>query len=113
MTSHYHPRRETLLLFLVAYLTWGGVTLLGLSLLRQTGGPWKLAAGLLLLFGLLMVLVPRLRDDGRRSHLYLAVQAALVTILIPLHAAPLSVFAILNFILSGQAMLMLPLGRGL
>ncbi|RMF31606.1 MAG: sensor histidine kinase, partial [Chloroflexi bacterium] len=33
--------------------------------------------------------------------------------LIPLHAAPLSVFAILNFILSGQAMLMLPLGRGL
>jgi len=113
MTSHYHPRRETLLLFLVAYLTWGGVALLGLSLLRQTGGPWELAAGLLLLFGLLMVLVPRLRGDSRRSHLYLAVQAALVTILIPLHAAPLSVFAILNFILSGQAMLMLSLGQGL
>ncbi len=113
MASCNYPRRETLLLLLVAYLTWGGVALLGLSLLRQVGGPWKLAAGLMLLFGLLMALVPRLQSDSWRLHPYLALQATLVTALIPLHAAPLSTFAILNFVLSAQAMLMLPLGRGL
>lgn len=100
-------RREDLLTAIAGYLTLAAVAAASLSTMRQAGERWEIAAGLLLAFGILLARTPKAGSPGWHSHLYLAVQGSLVAGLLAMQPST-GIFPILYFILSPQAMLLLP-----
>lgn len=100
-------RREDLLTAIAGYLTLAAVAAASLSTMRQAGERWEIAAGLLLAFGILLARMPKAGSPGWHSHLYLAVQGSLVAGLLAMQPST-GIFPILYFILSPQAMLLLP-----
>lgn len=99
------------LLLAAGYLTLAGVSLISLNTIPATRDRW-IVAGILLAFGLLMGLWPEKGNRKRQPHLYLAVQSILV-LSAYLLSLPWSVFPLLFFILSAEAMVGLPLSLGL
>ncbi len=101
----------SLLMTLVAYLTLLAVAALGLSTLPPES-PAPLAIALLIAFGLLLVRTPSIGDERLQAHLYLALQTLIVSALLLLDPH-WGAFPILFFILSAQAMLIVPQRAGL
>jgi signal transduction histidine kinase len=104
-------QREDRVLLVVGTVVLGIVGVSGSSVLYRNGGPWQIAAALLLAFGILQFRIPPAGAGGRSPHLYLAAQASLVVALLALESED-TLFAFLFFILSPQAMLLLPHWRG-
>ena len=100
-------RREDFLTAIAGYLTLAAVAAAGLSTMRQAGERWEVAAGLLLAFGILLARMPKAGSPDWHSHLYLAAQGSLVAGLLAMQPST-GIFPILYFILSPQAMLLLP-----
>jgi len=107
MSQALTTRREDLLTAIAGYLTLAAVAAASLSTMRQAGERWEIAAGLLLAFGILLTRTPKAGSPGWHSHLYLAVQGSLVAGLLAMQPST-GIFPILYFILSPQAMLLLP-----
>jgi len=105
-------QREGLLLDLVGYLTLAAVAALGLTILVQSDRQWQTAALLLAAFGAVMAFTPDAQAARWKRYLYVAVQAGLVVGLLFHSSASLSVFPILYFILSAQAVLLFPWHTG-
>jgi len=103
---------EDILLYLVAYLTLAAVAALGLTVLAQSGQRYQSAAFLLAAFGVVLAFTPEAQAARWKRHLYLTVQAGLVAGLLFLYYASWSVFPILYFILSAQAVLIFPRPTG-
>jgi signal transduction histidine kinase len=100
-------RREDRGLLVAAYLTLAAVAVIGLLSMYQAGDRWEIAAGLLLAFGLLQARAPQLEAADWQIHLFLAAQTCLVCGLLVLNPSQ-TVFQILFFVLSPQAMASLP-----
>lgn len=100
-------RREGQMLTLVTYAVLAAVALAGASSAPSEPVLW-LTLGLCLVFGLIMSSMTRLRPHSAWVHGYLAVQAALVASMMAIHPE-WSLFALLLFVLTGQAGLVLPL----
>ena len=107
MTQEITTRREDLLAAIAGYLTLAAVAVASLSTMHQAGERWEIAAGLLLAFGILLARMPKAGSPAWHSHLYLAVQGSLVAGLLAMQPST-GIFPILYFILSPQAMLLLP-----
>jgi len=107
-----YTRNRVSLLELTGYLTVASVAVAGIMNMRPGPGRWA-ALGILLVFGWLISRFSNLKEGraGRRVHVYLAAQTALVAALFVLEqgAYPATLyFAILFFILSALATLSLP-----
>ena len=104
--------RHDRLLQLLAYGVVVAVGAIGLSLNLQAGRPWLPLAGLLLAFALVMSRTPRRGAPAWQAHLYLGAQAALAAAAMLVSQGP-TVLASLYFVLSAEAMLLLPQRAGL
>jgi signal transduction histidine kinase len=100
------------MLTIAGLLTIGTVAAVGVVQLHRDGGPWFIAAVLLLAFLVMQLFESRFRDTLRQSLLYLVVQTSLVVGLL-LIGQPVGLFVLLFFILSAQATIMLPGAAGL
>ncbi len=98
-------RREGRTLILIVYAVLAAVAVAGWNNAPDPIVRW-LTLGLCLLFGLLMLKMPRPGTHAARVHGYLAVQTILVASMMAIHP-DWSLFALLFFILSGQAALVL------
>jgi signal transduction histidine kinase len=98
-------------LSLTAYLTFLAVAVIGLISLPD-GRTRGIANALLAVFGLLLLAFTLRRHPAWLTHLYLAIQTALIAWLLAFEQ-PGGVFLILFFILSAQAMLTFPSTIGL
>jgi len=107
MTQEPFSRRQGRLLDLIAYLTLATVAAGALGVMLEGQDRW-IAAALLLTFGLLLSRSPAPQGPPRTAHLYLAIQTVLVTCLLLLRPG-WTLFPLLFFVLSAQAMLILPL----
>jgi signal transduction histidine kinase len=100
-------RREGYILTLVTYAVLIAVAFAGVSNAPDPAIRWP-TLGLCLLFGLIMLKPPTPQVHGAWAHGYLAVQAALAATLMSIHP-DWTLFALLFFVLSGQAALALTL----
>lgn len=100
------PHREFNLLYLTAYLSWAAVATIELVVMPRTTTQWVTVA-LLVLFGLLLAGKPMIGAPGWKSHVYLALQTALVTAMLLLRPGSL-MLPMLFCILSVTAFLALP-----
>ena len=110
MTQTALSRREYLLFTISAYVILVAVAAMGFASAPSTMVRWAPAA-MALVFGLLMARMPSSESPLWLIYLYLVVQAGLVAALMTVHP-DWSVFTLLYFVLSAQAMLLLPLRRG-
>ncbi len=109
MSEKSRAQQRGLTPLLVGYITWAAVAMLGLIALAQSGERWVVAALLLATFGLLMAFIPEAWAAPWKRHLYMLVQAGLVSGLLFLYPPTWSFFPILYFILSAQVVFLFPL----
>ncbi|MDX1436333.1 MAG: sensor histidine kinase [Anaerolineales bacterium] len=109
MRTYYAERPQSALFLIISFALWAAVSLRWILVLIQQEVPQlPIISVILLLFGLLMALEPRLtRSSPIRVHIYLVVQTGLVLVASLFHFE-LDFFAILYLPLCGQAMLLLP-----
>jgi signal transduction histidine kinase len=93
-------------MFLFAYAMFAATVVMGMSRAPTDTLRW-ITAALCLGFGLVMLCLPSSASPAWRAHLYLAVQATLGAILMFVHE-DWTIFALLYFILSAQAVFLLP-----
>ena len=111
MTQSPTSQHEERLLHLIAYTILASVAIIALRHMLQEGARWEIPALLLAAFGVLMARIPPAGAPPTRAYLYLGTQTALVTTLMILSSEP-TLFPTLHFILSAQAMMLLPDKRG-
>jgi signal transduction histidine kinase len=111
MTQSPTSQHEERLLHLIAYTILASVAIIALRHMLQEGVRWEIPALLLAAFGVLMARIPPAGAPPTRAYLYLGTQTALVTTLMILSSEP-TLFPTLHFILSAQAMILLPNKRG-
>jgi signal transduction histidine kinase len=111
MTQSPTSQHEERLLHLIAYTILASVAIIALRHMLQEGVRWEIPALLLAAFGVLMARIPPAGAPPTRAYLYLGTQTALVTALMILSSEP-TLFPTLHFILSAQAMMLLPDKRG-
>jgi signal transduction histidine kinase len=99
-------RRDRLLMLVSTYAVLVTTVILGVTRAPTDTVRW-ISAVLSLVFGLVMAVMPSPASPTWRAHLYLAVQTSLGAILMVVHE-DWTVFALLYFILSAQAMTLLP-----
>ncbi len=99
-------RRESLLITGVAYVIITATAAMGILRAESSPDRW-LSAGVILALGLIMARMPGPGAPAWAPHLYLAVQGALVALLMYFHV-DWSVFTLLYFVLSPQARMLLP-----
>jgi signal transduction histidine kinase len=110
LASRVRLSQDTLLIT-SAYLAWASVTVAEVVARWGSASFW-LTTGLLLAFGAVTVAMPRVAHGSRGVYLYLTTQTILVFAVMSLEARWGTV-AILYFVLSVQAVLLLPMRRGL
>jgi len=91
----------------IGYLILGAIAFIALSNIHAAGARLEAPAALLLLFGVLMIRMPSFESSNKYGHFYLIVQALLVTALM-FFPPDASLYAVLFFILSAQAMILFP-----
>ena len=111
MGASSDPARGSRLPFVIAYVILVTIGAIAISALREQGENWGVAAGLLVMFGLLMARMPGIESLRLWGHLYMAAQTFITTALIAQYMP--SVFMVLNFVLSAQATTILPQREGL
>ncbi|MBN1660963.1 MAG: sensor histidine kinase [Anaerolineae bacterium] len=111
MTQVALSRRQDRMLTLVAYAALLAVASAGVATAPTPMARWGVA-GVCLAFGLVLARIPSAHASARIIHLYLLVQALLVVAAMALHP-DWTVFGVLYFILSAQAMILLPAARGI
>ncbi len=111
MTQSPASQHEERLLHLIAYTILASLGSIPDRHKLQKGIRWETPALLLAAFGVLMARIPPAGAPPTRAYLYLGTQTALVTTLMILSSEP-ALFPTLYFILSAQAMILLPNKRG-
>jgi signal transduction histidine kinase len=106
MTQARSSRREILLIQIVAYVLLFATAGMGILRAESSFDRW-LSAGVILTMAVAMARMPRPGAPAWAPHLYLAVQGALATVLMYFHI-DWNVFTLLFFILSPQAVMILP-----
>ena len=102
--------KEGRILRLVTYAVLAAVAFAGVNNAPEPTIRWR-TLGLCLLFGLILLRVPQAHWPTAWTHVYLAVQTVLTAGLMAVHP-DWSLFALLFFLLSGQAALALPVRQG-
>ena len=95
---------------LVGYLTLIAAAVLGLNILPE-GAPRAFGMGLIAAYSVLFILSPDENSEPWKQHFYIFVQTLIVSILITFTPNN-GVFLMLFFVLSAQAMMMLPRKQG-
>jgi signal transduction histidine kinase len=111
MSSRNDPARESRWPFVIAYVILVTLGVVSVSTLIEEGRSWGLVAGLLVIFGILMAFMPDIEKARPWKHLYMLAQTVITTF--PITEYMPGVFMVLNFVLSAQAMTILPRREGL
>ena len=111
MTQKQHPFRNEILSMLTAYVTLGAVALISLAS-QSPGTPtfWLLLV-LFIALGTLFWFFPHKESSRNKKVLFLALQTVIITIMMIL-GRNTAIFAVLFFISSAQAMMIMPSARG-
>ncbi|HSJ58487.1 MAG TPA: sensor histidine kinase [Anaerolineae bacterium] len=110
MTELALSTRQDRTLTIVAYATLLAVAATGVAAAPSPTARWGVA-GVCLLFGLALARMPSPPAPALHIHLYLLLQTVLVAAAMALHP-DWTIFALLNFLLSAQAMVLLPAAQG-
>jgi signal transduction histidine kinase len=110
MTELALSTRQDRTLTIVAYATLLAVAATGVTAAPSPTARWGVA-GVCLLFGLALARMPSAPAPAYHIHLYLLLQTVLVAAAMALHP-DWTIFALLYFLLSAQAMVLLPAAQG-
>ena len=110
MTHAQLSRGENWLFRIFGYAVLIATVAIGFDRAPTVAVRW-IVAGLSVVFGLVMLAIPSRGAPPWAAHLYLGVQCALTTVLLVIHPE-WTVFTLLFFVLSAQAMLILPVRQG-